>query len=78
VLRGHLQIEPVRQEEEGARLTLDAGFNASAIRLTGNVVGRPPFHGTLMHRGWRVSEIKLPKLVDGHDAKIVAPAEVEL
>jgi hypothetical protein len=78
VLHDHLQIESVRGEEEGARLTLDAGFNASAVRLTGNVVGRPPFHGKLVHRGWRVSEIKLPKLADGHDTKIVAPAEVEL
>ena len=78
VLHEHLQLEPVRQEQEGERLTLPAGFNASAVRVTGNVVGQPPFHGTLVHRGWQVTDIKLPKLADGHEVQIVAPAEVEL
>lgn len=78
VVRDHLQIEPVRTEAEGARLTLAAGFDPSAVRLTGNVVGQPPFTGTLMHRGWRVARITLPKLAEGHDVRVLAPAEVEL
>lgn len=78
VVRDYVQIEPVRTEAEGARLTLPAGFDAATVRLTGNVVGQAPFSGTLMHRGWRVAEIKLPKLAEGHDVRVVAPAEVEL
>jgi hypothetical protein len=78
VLREHMLIEPVRSEQEGAPITLEKGFDASAVRLSGNVVGQPPFTGTLMHRGWRVSRIKLPKLAEGHDVRILAPAEVEL
>ena len=78
VIRDYLQIEPVRAETEGTRLTLAAGFDAAAVRLTGNVVGQPPFTGALMHRGWRVTEIKLPKLAEGHDVRVLAPAEVEL
>ena len=78
VVRDYLQIEPVRTEAEGARLTLAAGFDPSAVRLTGNVVGQPPFTGTLMHRGWRVARITLPKLAEGHDVRVLAPAEVEL
>lgn len=74
----HLRIEPVRQEDEGGRITLAEGFDASAIRLTGNVVGRPPFSGTLTHRGWRVSGVNLPKLTEGHAVQVLAPAEVEL
>ncbi len=74
----HLSIEPVRQEDEGVRITLAEGFNASEVRLTGNVVGKPPFSGTLMHRGWRVSQVKLPKLAEGHEVQVLAPAEVEL
>ena len=68
----------MRTEAEGARLTLAAGFDAAAERLTGNVVGQPPFTGTLMHRGWRVAQITLPKLAEGHDVRVLAPAEVEL
>ena len=59
-------------------MTLEPGFDAAAIRPTGNVVGDPPFSGTLAHRGWRVTETRLPKLTGGHDPRIIAAAEVEL
>ena len=78
VLREHVSLTPVRAENEGSRLTLPAGFDASAVRLTGNVVGQAPFTGTLTHRGWRATEVRLPQLAEGHDAQIVAQAEVEL
>ncbi|MCS6510371.1 DUF2760 domain-containing protein [Burkholderia thailandensis] len=77
-LREHFTIRPVRDEAEGARVTIGEGFDAAAIRLTGNVVGKPPFHGSIGHRGWRVDAVRLPKLNPGHDASIIAPAEVEL
>lgn len=77
-LRQHFAIEPVRSEAEGARLTLAEGFDSSAVRLTGNVVGRAPFTGRLTHRGWRVTEVRLPKVAAGHDLSVLAPAEVEL
>lgn len=78
VLREHFTIEPVRPEAEGSRITLNQGFDASAIRLTGNVVGQPPFSGSISHRGWRATEVRLPKLADSHDATVCAQAEVEL
>jgi hypothetical protein len=78
VLREHFSLVPVRDEAEGGRVTLQAGFDAAAVRLTGNVVGQPPFAGSLRHRGWRVTEVRLPKLAEQHDARVVAPAEVEL
>ncbi|MFP4904273.1 DUF2760 domain-containing protein, partial [Paraburkholderia sp. BR14261] len=62
-LRDHFSIRPVRSESEGSRVTLPAGFDAAAVRLTGNVVGEAPFSGSLTHRGWRVEEVKLPQLV---------------
>ncbi|MEM5293038.1 DUF2760 domain-containing protein [Burkholderia sp. JPY481] len=77
-LREHFTIRPVRDEAEGSRVTLPAGFDASSVRLTGNVVGSAPFSGSISHRGWRVDEVRLPKLADGHNAKVIAPAEVEL
>lgn len=78
VLREHFDIVPVRAEAEGTRITLAAGFDAAAVKLTGNVVGQPPFSGSLSHRGWRVAEVRLPKLAESHDARVLAPAEVEL
>ena len=78
VLREHFTLTPVRPEAEGSRLTLPAGFDARAVRLTGNVIGQAPFTGTLCHRGWRIGETRLPKLAQGHDASVLAQAEVEL
>ena len=78
VLREHFTIEAVRSENEGSRITLDEGFDAASVRLTGNVVGKAPFTGTLSHRGWRAAKVTLPQLAESHDARVLAPAEVEL
>ena len=59
-------------------MKVEEGFDAQAIRLTGNVVGEPPHRGELTHRGWRVTEVTLPKMSEKHDAHVIAPAEVEL
>lgn len=77
-LRDHVKLEPVRSEEEGAKVALPEGASPAEVKLTGNVEGKGPHTGTLRHRGWRAVEITLPTAVAGHDARIVAQAEVEL
>jgi hypothetical protein len=77
-LDDYLEIEAVRSEAEGAAVVLEPGFDAASTRVTGNLVGEPPFRGTLAHRGWRVTKARLPRLAEGHDARILAPAEVEV
>ncbi len=78
VLNGHFTLQPIRQESEGSRITLPLGFDAHSVRLTGHVVGQAPFSGTLVHPGWQVTGINLPKLTQGHNTHIIAAAEVEL
>jgi hypothetical protein len=78
VLNEHFTLAPARSEAEGTRLVLEAGFDAASTRLTGNLLGQPPFRGVLRHPGWRVTEVRLPRLTEGHDAHILAAAEVEL
>ncbi len=73
-----LAVRPVREEAEGARVTLKAGFDASLVRLTGNVVGEAPFTGTLIHRGWQATAVRMPQATAGYDLKILTAAEVEL
>lgn len=77
-LRTHADIEPVRSEAEGARVTLEAGFDADLVKLVGDVKGEPPYAGVLRHRGWRAKRLELPARVGEHDARVLAPAEVEL
>lgn len=77
-LKNYFELSPVRQEEEESQVTIEEGFDPQRIRLTGKVVGKAPFKGTLVHKGWQVTQINLPELTRGHNAKIIAPAEVEL
>lgn len=74
----HFTLAPVSQDQEGSRVTLNKGFDAALFRLTGNIVGEAPFTGTLIHKGWQVTDLRLPKLTEGHNPNIIAAAEVEL
>lgn len=74
----YLSPEAVIDQEEGEEITVPDGFDPSAIKLTGNVSGDPPFKGTLQHRGWRATRFDLPSLSGAQDPAIIAPAEVEI
>ena len=78
VLDRYLKLEPVISSDEDQPVTVPAGFDPATVRLLGNVVGQPPVKGLLRHRGWRVTEVRLPSLPQGAGRKIVAPAEVEI
>lgn len=78
VLRQYLKLEPALAGTEGDPVSVPAGFSAERIRLTGNVTGQPPFRGTLKHRGWYAAAVTLPAVSPALDARVIAPAEVEL
>lgn len=78
VIRENAPLEAVRGEQEGVTVSVEAGFDPAKIKLTGDVKGAAPYRGTLRHRGWRVRELKLPTLIAESDARVVAPAEIEL
>jgi hypothetical protein len=77
-LTGHAEFSAVRSEAEGSKIVLEAGFDAASVKLTGDVRGSPPYRGTLRHRGWRIERLKLPERIGDRDARVVAPAEIEL
>ena len=78
-LAEHVTLEPIFTETEGSAVAVEPGFDTRAVRLTGHVVGEPPFRGELRHRGWRVVNIDLPQQPGGQDKQlIVAAAEVEV
>ena len=76
MLRSAFDLLPVRSEAEGEKVTLPAGFDPRAVRLTGNVVGSPPFAGVLRHHGWKAGAVRMPNA--SGDPTLLAPAEVEL
>jgi hypothetical protein len=77
-LRAHAALEPVRKEEEGAKVEIEEGFSPAEVKLSGDVKGRGPYKGVLRHRGWRAKELRLPVPAAGYDPHVLAPAEIEL
>ena len=74
-----VKIAPVLSEEEGASVNVPQGFDPRSIRLIGNVKGKPPFQGTLRHRGWQVTQLEAPRVeADSKAERVLAPAEVEI
>lgn len=79
-LAEHFGIRPVRDEREGTRIDVPAGFAADEYRLIGKISGEAPFSGTLIHRGWKTEWVKLPRALKLERDRLptIAPAEVEL
>ena len=77
-LQGIVTFNPIMSAAEGQVVAVEAGYDAHAIRLVGNVSGAPPFRGKLQHRGWRAAAVALPDIIDDNDCSVIAPAEVEL
>lgn len=79
VLDRLFDLQPVRRDSEGAAVELSAGFDTGRYRLTGSVVGQPPFRGSLMHHGWEAGKCEIPAWSGTvATARVIAPAEVEL
>lgn len=78
IVQEYLDPRPVLDKEEGGQVVVGEDFDPGAVKLTGKVVGDPPFKGTLRHKGWQVGKLKLPTLSGSQNTKIITPAEVEL
>ncbi len=79
VLRRTFDLQPVVQEAENSVVETPASLGAGRYRLTGNVVGDPPFRGRLVHHGWEARKCELASWSGEAEAiRVVAPAEVEL
>ncbi|MBF0109531.1 MAG: DUF2760 domain-containing protein [Magnetococcales bacterium] len=80
-LKEHFDIIPVRDEAEGSKVIVPAGFSPDSFQLLGKITGEAPFTGTLVHKGWRTQKVKLPRtLKDSGGGRLpaIAPAQVEL
>jgi len=81
VIEEHFEIEPVAKEPEGAQVVLEPGYDAAAYRLLGAVPDQPPYRGKLLHPGWAVRSVKLPRVTGVTEERpwpVVAPAEADL
>ncbi|MFW6297027.1 MAG: DUF2760 domain-containing protein [Desulfosalsimonas sp.] len=78
VIEKYLAPAVIIDKAEGGQVTIDSDFDPSAIKITGNVTGEPPFSGVLRHPGWRAGKVDLPVFADSGDPDIIFPAEIEV
>lgn len=79
VLDRFFALEPLADGPEGTPCDVPAGYDPGRYKLTGRVEGTGPFHGQLMHHGWKATTIKLPEWSGSKDsALVIAPVEVEV
>ena len=78
ILGDYFTMEAIRNEEEGALVSVDANYNLSEITLTGNLRGSAPYRGELLHHGWKISDQHPPEQLDPKARFIVQPAEIEV
>ncbi|RCK78845.1 MAG: hypothetical protein OZSIB_0995 [Candidatus Ozemobacter sibiricus] len=78
LLTDRLVIAPVLNLPEGETVELGDPVDPERVKLTGNVPARGPYKGTLIHKGWRLKECRLPALVAGWSGDVIVPAEVEI
>ncbi len=71
-----IEVGVIIDAEEGTKIEIDEDYDPSKIRLTGNIKGKPPFTGSLMHPGWAVKAIRVPKILRKED--VIYEAEVEV
>jgi Domain of unknown function (DUF2760) len=78
VLQEYFKISPVSDAQEGTQVTVPAGYTTDQYRVVGKLSGKPPFTGTLLHKGWKTEFVKLPRIVTSGRLPSIAPAEVEI
>lgn len=77
-LADHVALVPVVETLEDEKMTVQAGYDPSSIRVVGNLGANPPYTGFVRHRGWKASDVKLQPLPPGQNPKVITPAEIEV
>ena len=79
VLDRFFALQPLVDQAEDSPFDLPKSYDAACYKLSGRVEGAGPFHGKLVHHGWKASIIKLPAWTGSKEsALVIAPAEVEV
>ena len=72
-------IIPACESAEGATISVPVSYRGDEYRLSGTLSGKPPFTGTVVHRGWKSPAVKLPRMVPpDRGIPNIAPTEVEV
>ncbi|MDF2549753.1 MAG: hypothetical protein K0S07_820 [Chlamydiales bacterium] len=70
-------IRPILDQGEGKEITIEEGYSADTIKLTGRVQNTFPLKGVVVHRGWKALKRSLPKALK-EENQVIQSAEVEV
>lgn len=77
-LSRYVTLLPVIDAVEGTRTQIGKN-EPNSVKLIGNVPANgKASQGILRHKGWRAQKVDLPKIPSSQDAKVLAPAEIEI
>lgn len=77
-LEEYLDLSPVHSEQEGSTISIDEDPGQNKYRFIGNLGENNPSQGRLVHKGWQLQKIALPKRNKDQQSMIIYPAEVEI
>ena len=78
ILKETFKITPIRDNNEGESITIEDDYDPAMVSLTGNVPDAPPYHGTLRHKGWQVTEFNFPTRTGTGNPNVIQQAEIEI
>ncbi|WP_440683762.1 DUF2760 domain-containing protein [Cysteiniphilum halobium] len=77
-LESYCTLTPIYHDQENHEITLEGNYDKYSVELTGNVAHSTRFKGKLIHQGWKVEKMHLPKVAKEANLDILQPAEVEV
>ncbi len=82
VMSEYFTITPLHQGQEGDVVELKPGYNPAEYRPAGKLADGAQIRGKIVHRGWKATEVNLPRLAETAAASdkgfVISPAEVEV
>ena len=78
VLGDCIRYAPILTANEQDNVQVAVGFDHQRIRLQGQIHHSGPYQGQLIHGGWQLSAVSLPKRGADYQASILQAAEVEV
>ena len=78
VMNDYFHVTPVIDHSEGEEVPLEEKIDPTVIRLTGKIPSSRPEKGLLRHKGWKISNLKLPVRNETVNSRIIQQAEVEI
>jgi hypothetical protein len=78
VLSDSVRYAPILTANEQENVQVAVGFDHQRIRLQGQIHHNGPYQGQLIHGGWQLTAVMLPKRGADYQASILQAAEVEV